>query len=102
MNPEVLRKLSEMRSVLERRGRKRARKSGRDDESISDMIERIQVFAKTQGRVVGSYTKRVKAAAARATLEDDQADKVAKVVGLMDQLNAAMRELEPAAKAVSV
>ena len=98
MTPEAVRKLSEVRDLLERRRRRRR------DESVSEMVKRVQVFAKTQGRVVGSYTKRLKAAVTRerAGMNDKQADQVAKVVGLMDQLDEVMRDLEPAAKAVKV
>lgn len=78
----------------------RRRAAARGGESLEDIVGKIQVFGKTQGRVVSSYTTRLRSASKNEKMADDKRQKVGKLQGVMDQLDAAVGELESAARAI--
>lgn len=93
--------LERRRAIAKAKGKASAQKRA-SGESLVDMVQRIDVFATTQGRVVSSYGVRLKAAVKAEQLSSEQQEQAGKLIGLMDQIMAAMNELGSAAKGVKL
>lgn len=72
-----------------------AKKKGGGDDSLPEVVRKIGVFAKTQGGVIRAYAGRLKAQGNKAPKEAQET--IAKLQGLMDQVDAAVSQIAGAA-----